>query len=371
MTTLSAEQRAEKSHVAAVGAREAKLRFSHRWRWVFIALLLLVTAALALSLFVGSVTIPAQEVLTALLGGETSRAGWTKIVQDYRVPKALTALLSGAALATAGLLMQTLFRNPLADAYVLGISSGASLGVALVVLSVGVGTTTLLGAMGIAGDLAVVVAATLGSTAVLLIVLLLARRVQNVTTLLILGLMFGYITSALVSLLAHFAAPAQLRSFNNWSQGTFGDVTHAQLPIFACVILFGLLISAITAKPLNAMLLGEDYAASLGVNLRRVRYLTILSTALLAGVVTAFCGPIAFLGIAVPHLCRLALRTSSHNVLIPASILLGASIALIADLIAHMPDAQIVLPLNAVLALFGAPVVIWVILRQPGLRGAM
>ncbi|MBE2184984.1 MAG: iron ABC transporter permease [Anaerolineae bacterium] len=370
MTTLSAEQRVEKNQSAFIPAIKSK-QHSHRWRWVFLVLLLLVAGALAFSLFAGSVYIPPQEVLTALLGGETSRAGWTTIVQDYRLPKALTALLAGAALATAGLLMQTLFRNPLADAYVLGISSGASLGVALVVLSVGAGTATLLGNMGIAGDFAVVAAAAIGAFTVLLIVLLLARRVHSATTLLILGLMFGYITSALVSLLAHFAAPEQLRSFNNWSQGTFGDVTRVQLPIFAIIILLGLAVSVVTAKPLNAMLLGEDYAASLGVNLRRMRYLTIISTALLAGTVTAFCGPIAFLGIAVPHLCRVALRTSSHNVLIPAVILLGAAISLTADLIAHMPGAQIVLPLNAVMALFGAPVVIWVILRQPGLRSGL
>lgn len=368
MTTLSAEQRTERNQTTGITARQSR---SHRWRWVLLALSLLALGALALSLFVGSVTIPAHEVLTALLGGETSRNGWTTIVQDYRVPKALTALLAGAALATAGLLMQTMFRNPLADAYVLGISSGASLGVALVVLTVGVGTTTLLGAMGIAGDFAVVVAAAVGSTCVLLLVLVVARRVQSATTLLILGLMFGYITSALVSLLAHFAAPDQLRSFNNWSQGTFGDVTRTQLPIFALVILFGLLIAVISAKPLNAMLLGEDYAASLGVNLRRARYLIIVSTALLAGTVTAFCGPIAFLGIAVPHLCRVALRTSSHNVLIPASVLLGAAIALLADVIAHVPGGQVVLPLNAVLALFGGPVVIWMILRRPGLRNGL
>ncbi len=370
MATISAEQRTTRSQTVVVTAHKCATR-SRRWRWVFLALTLLVIAALSLSLFVGSVSIPPQEVLTALLGGETSRAGWTTIVQDYRLPKAITALLAGAALATAGLLMQTLFRNPLADAYVLGISSGASLGVALVVLTVGVGTTTLLGAMGFAGDIAVVVAASAGSILVLLVVLLVARRVQSATTLLILGLMFGYLTSALVSMLAHFAAPEQLRSFNNWSQGTFGDVTRAQLPLFTGVILLGLVVSVLAAKPLNAMLLGEDYAASLGVNLRRVRYLTIISTALLAGTVTAFCGPIAFLGIAIPHLCRIALRTSSHNILIPASIMLGAAIAMIADVIAQMPGAQIILPLIAVMALFGAPVVIWVILRQPGIRSGM
>lgn len=346
----------------------AVARHSRRW-WRAFALLVFALAALfALSLLLGSVSIPAGEVLRALAGGETTRASWATIVLDYRLPKAITAVLAGAALAGAGLLLQTLFRNPLADAYVLGISSGASLGVALVVMSAGVASTGLLSALGLAGDVAVIAAAALGAGVVTLIILAVARRVSNAAVLLICGLMFGYATSALVSIVAHFSIPERLQAFVNWTYGTFGDVSGGQLPLFAGVIVLGVALAFGAVRPLNALLLGEDYARSLGIHLRSARLLLLASAALLAGAVTAFCGPIAFLGIAVPHFARGLLRTSNHALLLPAALLLGGALALAADLIAQAPGAQIVLPLNAVLALSGAPVVIWVVLRQPAWR---
>lgn len=370
MGTFTAKPAFKSSDEPAIARRVTSRRVG-RLRWVLLLLAGLLCAAFLVSLFVGSVSIPPQQVMTALFGGETTRASWATIVQDYRLPKALTALLAGAGLAVAGLLMQTLFRNPLADTYVLGIGSGASLGVALVVLTAGVGTTTLMGALGLAGDAAIIVAATLGAGAALAVVLLVARRVQSAPTLLIIGLMFGYMTSAVVSILAHFTIPNRLQAYTNWTQGTFGDVTWSQMGLFAAAILFGLGMSFISGKPLNALLMGEDFARTLGVNVRRARWVILIAAAILAGTATAFCGPIAFLGIAVPQICRALLRISDHRWLLPASALCGAALALAADVIAQAPGSQTILPLNAVMALFGAPIVIWVILQRSNLRSGI
>jgi iron complex transport system permease protein len=320
------------------------------------------------SLAVGSVRIPLGDILTILAGGEPARTTWTTIVLDFRLPKALTALLAGAALAVSGLQMQTLFRNPLADSYVLGVSAGASLGVALVVLTVGTTGSILVAGIGLLGDLGLAVAAFAGAALVLILVMLVAARVASVMTLLILGLMFGYATSAVVSLLLYFSIPERIQAYINWTFGSFGGTTWAQMPIYAPVIVVGLVSAFLLSKPLNALLLGEAYARSMGLNVRRARLWIIVTTALLAGTVTAFCGPIAFLGIAVPHLCRSLFRSSDHRILVPAVIMLGGAAALLADLIAQMPGSQIILPLNAVTALIGAPVVIWVILRRRNLR---
>lgn len=335
-------------------------------------LLLLVVLVLVflLSLVVGSVSIPLTDILTILVGGEPARATWTTIVLDFRLPKALTALLAGAALAVGGLQMQTLFRNPLADPYVLGVSSGASLGVALVVLSVGTTGSMLLAGLGLSGDFGITLAAILGSGFALLLVIAVAARVQSVITLLVLGLMFGYATGALVSLLMYFSVAERIQMYINWTYGSFSGVSWRQMPIFIPVVIIGLLLTFLLSKPLNALLLGEAYARSMGLNVRRVRLAIISSTALLAGSVTAFCGPIGFLGLAVPHLCRALFGTSDHRILTPATLLLGGTLALVADLVAQMPGSQIVLPLNAVTALIGAPVVIWVILRRRSLRGS-
>lgn len=338
-----------------------------RWR-ILLSLAALLAGAFLLSLLIGSVSIPLQDILQILRGAEPARATWTTIILDFRLPKALTALLAGAALGVSGLQMQTLFRNPLADPFVLGISSGASLGVALVVLSVGTTGAILLAGLGLAGDFGLTVAAILGAGLALLVVTLVAARVQSVMTLLILGLMFGAGVSALVSLLMYFSIAERVQAYINWTFGSFGGVTWKQMPIFIPVILLGLTGAFFLSKPLNALLLGESYARSMGMNIRRARLAIVFSTALLAGCVTAFCGPIGFLGIAVPHLCRAVFSTSDHRTLIPATILLGGTLALAADLIAQAPGSQIVLPLDAVTTLLGAPVVIWVILRQRNFR---
>jgi iron complex transport system permease protein len=325
--------------------------------------------AFLLSLSFGSVRIPLEQVLTILLGGQAERASWTTIIYDFRLPKALTAALAGAALGVSGLQMQTLFRNPLADPFVLGVSSGASLGVALVVLSVGVANTTLLAVTGLIGNLSLAAAASIGAGAVLALVLTLAQRVQNSVTLLILGLMIGYITGAIVSLLLYFSIAERIQAYIAWSFGSFGGVTWSRMHVLAPVVGIGLLLALILTKSLNALLLGEAYARSLGVDIRRARTGIVASSALLAGAVTAFCGPIAFLGIAIPHLCRALLRSADHRLLIPACILVGATTALLADLFAQAPGMSVVLPLNAITALIGAPTVIWILLRRGVERG--
>ncbi len=339
-------------------------------RWQAAPLLVaLVLAALILSLTVGAVPIPPDDVLRALLGLPTSDGTYATIVLVFRLPKAITALLAGAALAVAGLQMQTVFRNPLADPFVLGISSGASLGVALVVMGsatslAGVSAVPLLSRVIAQNALGVLGAASLGAAAAFGLVMMLSQRLQNIVALLVLGLMFGYAVSAIVSILIAFSLPEQIQAYLNWTFGSFGGVTWSQMPVFAGAALIGLIATGLGAKPLNALLLGENYARSLGVNVRRVRYLVMAASSLLAGAVAAFCGPIGFLGVAVPHLARGLLRTSDHRVLVPFAALLGGALALIFDLIAQMPGAPVALPLNSVTALIGAPVVAWVILRR-------
>lgn len=337
---------------------------------VLVGLIGALVVAFLLSLALGSVSIPLGNVVRILLGGTPDKATWADILWKFRLPKALTALLAGGALAVSGLQMQTLFRNPLADPYILGVSSGASLGVALVLLSAGAAATKVVGSLGLYGDLGLVVAASLGSALVLGLVLLVAQRVQSTLTLLILGLMFGYLTSALVSLLIYFSLPERIQVFSLWSAGSFGSVTWSQQRIFAPTIGIGLLIAHLLPKSLNALLLGDSYARSLGVNVVQTRRGIILCASLLAGAATAFCGPIGFLGVAVPHLCRTLFNTADHRVLVPTSMLLGGTIALLADLIAQLPGSQTVLPVNVVTSLFGVPVIIWMLLRQQQLRAS-
>ena len=337
---------------------------------VLMSLLGALLVAFLLSLAFGSVRIPLDKVVRILLGGTPDKATWADILFKFRLPKAVTALLAGAALAVSGLQMQTLFRNPLADPYILGVSSGASLGVALVMLSVGAAATKVIGTLGLYGDLGLVVAASLGSMLVLGLVLLVAQRVQSTLTLLILGLMFGYLTSALVSLLIYFSLPERVQVFSLWSAGSFGGVTWSQQRVFAPTIVLGLVVAHLLPKSLNALLLGDTYARSLGVNVVQVRRWIILCASLLAGAATAFCGPIGFLGVAVPHLCRTLFNTADHRVLVPTSMLLGGTIALLADLLAQMPGSQAVLPVNVVTSLFGVPVIIWMLLRQQQLRAS-
>ena len=337
---------------------------------VLVVLLVVLIGMFVLALAAGSVTIPLDQTMTVLLGGEPERASWANIILKVRLPKAVTAILAGAALSVSGLMMQTLFRNPLASSDVLGINSGASLGVALVVLSTGAGTGTLLSGISFISDVGLAAAAMIGAGLTLAIILFIARQVENSLTLLILGLMIGSLTFALVSLLIYFSIPERIQAYINWGFGTFGSVTWSQIPILAAAIIAGLMLSWALGKTLNTLLLGETYAISLGLNVRLSRLLIIVATALLTGTVTAFCGPVSFIGIAVPHLCRSLLNTSDHRVLIPGTILTGGIVALIVALIAEMPGNTIILPLNAVMALFGAPAVIWIILRQRNVQKA-
>lgn len=322
-----------------------------------------------LSLTLGSVEIPFSEIITILSGGEPTRATWATIVLKFRLPKAITAVLAGSALAISGLQMQTLFRNPLAGPFVLGISSGASLGVALVVLSVGTTAASLVALLGFFGNFGLVIAASLGSGLMLFLVMSVAHRVSNMT-LLILGLLLGYATSAVVSVLLYFAIPERIQTYLTWTFGSFGNVTWSQLQALLPVVVLALVMAWLSAKPLNALLLGETYARSLGLTVRRARFWILTSASILAGAVTAFCGPIAFIGVAVPHLCRSLFNTSDHRVLVPGTIIIGGIVALAADLIAQLPGSDTILPLNSVTALIGAPVVAWVILRQRNLRSS-
>jgi len=327
-------------------------------------LFLLLVFVFVLDLSLGSVPIPLIDTLSILLGGKGGKESWFKIITLFRLPKALTAALAGASLAVSGLQMQTLFRNPLAGPSILGIGSGASLGVAVVVLSVAAGgAASFLDGLGLVGDLGIILAASLGSALVLLLILAVSRRIQNVITLLILGLLFGYATSAVVSILIHFSIAERAHAFISWTFGEFGNSTWSELRIFIPVTVVFILLTQLSRKQLNALLLGESYAKS-----KRVRTWVLVTTAILTGTVTAFCGPVAFLGVAIPHLCRSLLGTSDHRELLPSSALMGAAMALVADLIAQMPWSSVVLPLNAVTSLIGAPVIAWVILRRRNLR---
>lgn len=338
-------------------------RDAARWALCLAMLLGLLVAAFAAELLLGSARIPLSSVLRALLGLDVERESWLTIVRQIRLPRAGTAMLSGAALAVCGLQMQTLFRNPLADPFVLGISSGASLGVALVLLLAGTGPAAMV--LGAAPSLAL--AATLGAAAAFLAVVAIARRVESNTTLLILGLMFGYATGSVVSILLHFGQAERVKSYVAWTFGSFAGVTGNQLWVLAGCVGAGLFLAVLMMKPLNALLLGPAYARSMGLDLRASRAILLAGTSLLAGSVVAFCGPVGFLGIAVPHLCRGLLRTADHRVLVPGSALLGAVVAMVADLAAQLPGSDRVLPLNSVTALLGAPIVIWVVLRARNL----
>lgn len=334
-----------------------------------LSLIFVLAAAIAmflLNLAVGSVSVPLSSVLAILIGIETENPTWNAIIWQLRLPSAASATLAGSALAVAGLQMQTLFRNPLAGPFVLGINSGASLGVAIVVLSAGVGSTSWLARVEMFGDLSVVFAASAGAAVVLGLVLLVSRYVASTATLLILGLMFGNATLSLVSILLHFSSSDRIQSYLNWTFGSFAGVTTEQLPLFAGTIAIALFGTALAARQLNLLLLGDELASNLGLAIQLTRAWIIFDTAVLAGTVTAFCGPISFLGVAVPHLCRGLLKTTDVQLLIPATALVGATLALGSNWLAGLPGSELILPLNAVTALIGAPVVTWVILRRPG-----
>lgn len=340
-----------------------------RERVVLAALVVSFLLVFVLSLAVGSTQVPIANVIDVLTRAGSADAPSAIVIESIRLPRSLTAILAGASLGIAGLQMQTLFRNPLADPFALGISSGASLGVALVVLGSGADAAAAFGAsMGFVGDALLIVAAIAGAVAVLTVVLALSARVESPATVLILGLMFGYTASAIVTVLVGFSAPERLMQLARWGFGSFSGVTWQRLWLFAPIALVGVGLAAAMTKQLNALLLGEHYARSMGVAVRRARVLTMLGASMLGAVVTAFCGPIAFLGIAVPHLCRGLVGTSNHRVLVPAVILLGGILALVALIASLLPGHAGVLPLNAVTSIIGAPVVVAILLRSR--RGA-
>lgn len=328
-----------------------------------VVLVILIVVLFASNLFLGSVDIPFREVLNALMGNEVSKASWAYIVLESRLPQTVTALLCGASLAASGLMLQTAFRNPLAGPSILGITNGASLGVAVVMLlSGGVMGASMLGTdIHVAGMLAVIVAAFIGSLAVMGVLLALSSIVKNNVMLLIVGIMVGYLTGSLISLMNAFASADNVHSYVMWGMGSFSDVTLRQLPWFAGISLVGLLISVLLIKPLNALLLGDEYAQNLGFNITRIRTLLLLSTGVLTAISTAFCGPVSFLGLATPHIARMLIGTENHKLLLPASILSGSLIALLCNLLCILPHDTI-LPLNAVTPIIGAPVILYVIM---------
>ena len=314
---------------------------------LFFFLAVLTAFLFCVNLSVGAVNVPLRDVWAALTGGDCPRST-AKIILNIRLIKAAVALLAGAALSVSGLQMQTLFRNPLAGPYVLGISSGASLGVALVVLA-GVGSS-----IGIAG------AAWIGAGAVLLVIAAVGHRIKDIMVILILGMMFSSGVSAVVQILQYISKEEALKTFVIWTMGSLGDVTAGQLMILVPAVITGLLLAVVAIKPLNLLLFGEEYAVTMGLNIRRSRGLLFLSTTLLAGTVTAFCGPIGFIGLAMPHVTRMLFDNSDHRVLVPGTVLTGASILLLCDLVSKL----FTLPINAITALLGIPIVVWVVLRN-------
>ncbi|MDR2791841.1 MAG: iron ABC transporter permease [Tannerellaceae bacterium] len=314
------------------------------------------------SLAYGAVDIPFGDVIRILLGKEVGRTAWQSIVWQSRLPQTLTAILAGASLAVSGLLLQTLFRNPLAGPSILGISDGANLGVALVTFLTG-GSLRQATGWAAGGYIAVVTAAFAGAALVLGIMIYFSSKVRNHVMLLILGIMMGYLASSLISILNYYAAADKVRLFVLWGMGHFAGVSLEQLPVFACLTLIGLCFALLMIKPLNALLLGEAYATNLGVRIRRTRTQILICTGLLTASVTAFCGPVSFIGLAVPHIARLLLGSSNHKMLVPVTLIAGACTALVCNLMTVIPGTDLILPLNAVTPLIGAPVVIYVIMR--------
>ena len=325
-------------------------------------LLLAIIVLFGMNLLVGSIKIPASDVLSILFGdAEGVKASWRYIVLESRLPQAITALLCGGALAVSGLMLQTAFRNALADPSIFGISSGAGLGVALVMLLLGGSFGA--GSFGMSGYMAIILAAFIGAMTVMGIIFFFSTMVRNDVMLLIIGIMIGYLSSSAISLLQFFATDEGVKSYMVWGMGSFGGVSMKHMPVFAAVTLLGIGCSLLLIKPLNALLLGDRYAENLGVNIRWVRRWLLIVTGLLTAICTAFCGPISFIGLAVPHITRLLLRTDNHLVLMPATILCGSVIALLCNLVCFLPGENGVIPLGAVTPLMGAPVIIYIIAK--------
>ena len=328
---------------------------------LMLLLALSIIAFIILNLLLGTVRIPAGDVIDILLGNHSDNRIWTNIVMKSRLPQSLTAAMAGAGLAVSGLLMQTVFRNPLAGPSVLGISSGASLGVACVVLLSGsIGGVTL-SRLGVIGEVSITLSAITGSLLIMALIAFVARKVRGNVTLLIMGVMIGYIANAIIGVLKFFSAEEDIRAYVIWGLGSFSRVSGGQTTVFIVLMMILLPTAFFLIKTLNLLLLGDSYARNLGLNIKRARLLVIGCSGVLVAVVTAYCGPIVFLGLAVPHICRGLFHTSNHAVVLPASLLGGASLALLCNLIARLPGFEGALPVNSVTALVGAPVVMWVL----------
>ncbi|NVK52646.1 MAG: iron ABC transporter permease [Flavobacteriaceae bacterium] len=328
----------------------------------FVILTGLLIILFILNISVGSVSIPTKDIFSIILGDESIKNSWKDIILTIRLPKAITAILIGTSLSISGLLMQTLFRNPLAGPFVLGISSGASLGVALLILG-----STAFGGYFLTSTFSswsIAIASSIGSFLVLSAVIIAANKVKNTMSILIIGLMFGSFTAAIISILSYFSEAAQIQQYIFWSFGSLGNLNWNELSVLAGISLVGILFSLLIIKPLNSFLLGENYAKSLGINIKQSRVLILLITSLLTGATTAFSGPIAFVGLAVPHVAKLIFTTSNHKILIPATAITGAIVLLICDSIAQLPTSELILPINAITSLFGAPIVIWLLIRK-------
>ena len=337
-------------------------RFIDKSNMMFLLLVVVVVALFLLNLFMGAVDIPFGEVLSIITGGECERDTWKIIVLETRLPQAVTALLSGAAISVAGLLLQTLFNNPLAGPEVLGINSGAGLGVALVMLLThGI---FAVGGMTVAGYLAVFAGAFIGAAVIMAVILLLSTIVRNKIFLLVVGVAVGYLASSLISVLNYFATAEGVHSYLIWGMGSFSAVSLGQLPLFVALTAALLLVSLLMIKPLNAILLGDAYAHNLGVNVKAVRNVLLALVGMLTAVVTAFCGPVAFIGLAVPHMARMILGSNNHKVLLPGTLLFGSVVALVCNVICQLPGDSGLLPLGAITPLIGAPVIIYVVLRN-------
>ncbi len=332
------------------------------YRNIFVLLILALLLTIFINISLGSVSIPLKQIFLSFFTGEVEKESWKSIILNYRLPKAITAIIVGSGLSISGLLMQTLFRNPLAGPFVLGISSGASLGVAILILGasfLGVTISTY-----VFTNWGMAIAASLGAFLVLFAVMLAAAKVRNTMSILIIGLMFGSLTAAVISVLAYFSSANQLQQYLFWSFGSLGNLSWTEISVLLIIFLIGVLLVTLIIKPLNSLLLGENYAKSMGVNVKRTRNLTLISTSLLTGVITAFSGPIAFIGLAVPHLTKLMFSTSNHKILLPAVAISGAIIMLICDSIAQLPNSEYTLPINAITSLFGAPIIIWLLVRK-------
>lgn len=334
----------------------------NRPTYLFIILSFSLILSLILNISLGQVAIPIKEVFKSLLGSAASKETWEYIIINFRLPKAITAILVGIGLSISGLLMQTMFRNPLAGPYVLGLSSGSSLGVAFVILGAGFLPVALSEIL--LSNYGIILASCLGSLLVLLLVITVSQRLRDTATILIVGLMFGSFTSAIVSVLTYFSTAEQLQKFTFWSLGSIGNLAWSSIVLLTISVVIGLMMSLYSIKSLDALLLGENYAKSMGLNVKKSRFIIMIATSILAGSITAFAGPIAFVGLAVPHLSKLLFQTSNHKVLFWSTILIGAIIMLFCDTISQMPGFDFTLPINAITSIVGAPIVIWLLLRK-------